>query len=84
MVMVVPTILWLHKTLKEMSSSSEVHSDGRFTYFSEPDTHVTAGSNPYYNVQPVQQLVYIYIYIYIYIYMCQYHHSTSLSCIHGL
>ena len=44
---------------RNKSSSSELHSASRFTYFSEPDTHVTAGSNPYYNIQPVQQLVYV-------------------------
>ena len=40
-------------------SSSELHSDSRFTYFSEPDTHLTASSNPYYNIHPIQQVVYV-------------------------
>ena len=40
-------------------ASSELHSDSRFTYFSEPDTKLTAGSNAHYNVQPLQQVVYV-------------------------
>ncbi|XP_065900486.1 calponin homology domain-containing protein DDB_G0272472-like isoform X2 [Dysidea avara] len=40
-------------------TSSELHSDSRFTYFSEPDTNLTAGNNPYYSAQPLQQVVYV-------------------------
>jgi len=39
--------------------SSELRSNSRFTYFSEPDTNLTARNNPYYSVQPLQQVVYV-------------------------